>query len=60
MLNEDALRRLARDRRGEREGDARAERLAFKGRRLRSRGTDEQSRVAMLGHLLAARRHATS
>jgi hypothetical protein len=58
MLTDDALRQLIRDRRLERERDAETERLALQARALRARPLERPLRVALLGHFLAARRHA--
>jgi len=59
-MNHEALRQLTHDRRQEREREARAERLAVHARRRGLRRADERASVAVLGHLLAARRHATT
>jgi len=58
-MNDEALRQLAHDRRRAREREAQCERLATHARRRRHRRADERASAAVLGHLLAARRHAT-
>lgn len=58
MLPDDVLRQLTDDRRREREREALAERLAAQARGRRSRDDEGPARIAVLGHLVAARRHA--
>jgi len=58
MLPDDVLRQLTSDRRGEREREALAERLATHVRGRRSRDDEGPARIALLGHLVATRRHA--
>lgn len=58
MLTDDTLRRLTDDRRRDREHEAADERLADQARRARTRELDGRARAALLGHLVAARRHA--
>jgi hypothetical protein len=60
MLNDEAIRQVAGDRRRDRERDARSQRLAAEVRRPSDNRTDETESTAVLLHLLAARRHATS
>jgi hypothetical protein len=59
MLHDDALQQLIHDRRHEREREAQSERLARLARSRRPNRTSERASTAVLGHLLAARRHAT-
>lgn len=58
MLPDDVFRQLTNDRRHEREREALAERLAVRARERRSRDDEGPARIAVLGHLVAARRHA--
>ena len=58
MLPDDVLRQLTNDRRREREREALAERLAVQARERRRRDDEGPARIAVLGHLVAARRHA--
>ena len=58
MLSEETLRQLIRDRRCERERHVEANRLAFQARAVRALATEQPALVALLGHFLAARRHA--
>jgi len=58
-MNFEALRQFTHDRRHAREREALDERLATHARRRRHRRANERASTAVLGHLLAARRHAT-
>jgi hypothetical protein len=58
MLTDDTLRWLTDDRRRSREREAGNERLAAQARRVHARELDGHARAALLGHLVAARRHA--
>ena len=58
MLTDDTLRQLIRDRRVDREREAEAERLALRARVVRGLTTERPAPAVLLGHLLAARRHA--
>ena len=59
-MNDEALRQLTHDRRQEREREAEMERLAGHARSRRPSRSSERASTAVLGHLLAARRHATT
>jgi hypothetical protein len=59
-MNDEALRQFTHDRRHAREREAKVERLAAHARSLRPSRASERASAAVLGHLLAARRHATT
>jgi hypothetical protein len=58
-MNPEMLRQLTYDRRGEREREARMERLAFETRRIRRRRPDRRADFSLLGYLVTVQRHAT-
>ncbi len=57
-MNEDTLRQLTQEHLHERMRDARRERLGRELRDAPSRRAGRHWNVALLGHVLAARRHA--
>ncbi len=58
-MNAEMLRQLTNDRRGQRESDARMERLALETRRIRRRQPDRRADFSLLGYLVTVQRHAT-
>jgi hypothetical protein len=58
-MNPEMLRQLTYDRRGEREREARMERLAFETRRIRRGRPDRRADFSLLGYLVTVQRHAT-
>ena len=58
-MNPEMLRQLTYDRRGEREREARMERLALEARRVRRRRPDRRADFSLLGYLVTVQRHAT-
>ena len=58
-MNAEMLRQLTYDRRGEREREARMERLALETRRIRRRRPDRRADFSLLGYLVTVQRHAT-
>ena len=58
MLTDDTFRQLVRDRRDDLEREAEAERLALRARVVRGLTAERPAPTELLGHLLAARRHA--
>jgi hypothetical protein len=59
-MNDEAIRQFTHDRRQQREREAQNERLARLARSQRHRRAGGRAPTAVLGHLLAARRHATT
>ena len=58
-MNAEMLRQLTYDRRGEREREARMERLALETRRIRRHRPDRRADFSLLGYLVTVQRHAT-
>ena len=58
-MNAEMLRQLTNDRRGQRERDARMERLALETRRIRRHRPERRADISFLGYLVTVQRHAT-
>ena len=58
MLSDETLRQLIRDRTSERAREAEAERLALRAQARTAVPSERPALVVLLGHFLAARRHA--
>ena len=58
-MNTEMLQQLINDRRGEREREARMERLALEIRRIRPPRAERRIDFSVLGYLVSVRRQAT-